>query len=449
MKSVNRGKKDVELCWHGKNMAVELSQTPAKMKLKLKKEKSIKPDSTENLYIEGDNLEALKNLKKEYEGKIKVIYIDPPYNTGKDFTYHDKFYHSEWCSMIYPRLKLAKDLMSDDGVIFISIDDKEICNLKNICDEVFGEENFVTQFIYEKTQHFGRQKLNTYSNSEYILCYAKQLYGKNLKELLVEKINTDLIDAPLYNASNNETTITFPAGTVHFSLNDGVYKKAKSSKYELINPVEVVNGKNKKEFSMSFKSRWSQNKVDEELKNGAYFLIKSDNFAVRVIYGENKISKIAPKQIIFTNKTNKFCTVSRFGKPVTTNETATKELKNLVSEAAFSYPKPVSLISYLLSLIYDYKNDKFDNNYTVLDFFSGSATTAHAVMELNALDSGKRKFILIQQPELIDKEKEAYKSGYKTLCDLGETRIKRAILSIKKEYSKCSFDDGFKVYELK
>lgn len=419
-----------------------------KKSLMLLKDKSIDWNTTENIYIEGDNLEALELLKKDYAEKIRVIYIDPPYNTGKDFTYHDRLRHSEWCSMILARLKPAWELLSDDGVIFISIDDKEVSNLRKICEEVFGEENFITQFIYEKTQHFGRQKLNTYSNAEYILCYAKSLYNTKLKELLVENIKTELADAPLYNASNNITELTFPAGTVKFNLKDGVYKKAASAKYELLNWVEVKNEKNVNEFTLKLKSRWSQKKVLEELKKGTTFWVKSENFAVRAVYGDGKISKTAPKQIIFTNKNNKFCTVSRFGKYVTTNETASKELKELVKGVEFSYPKPVSLISYLLSLIYDYKNEKFDNEFTVLDFFSGSGTTAHAVIELNAIDGGKRKFILVQKPEVVKKESLAYKQGFKTLCDLGEERIKCAGIKIKEQYPNSNFDRGLKVYKI-
>ena len=419
-----------------------------KKKLMLLKDRSIDWNTTENIYIEGDNLEALELLKKDYAEKIRVIYIDPPYNTGKDFTYHDRLRHSEWCSMILARLKPAWELLSDDGVIFISIDDNEVSNLRKICEEVFGEENFITQFIYEKTQHFGRQKLNTYSNAEYILCYAKSLYNTNLKELLVENIKTELSDAPLYNASNNITELTFPAGTVKFNLKDGVYKKATSAKYELLNWVEVKNEKNVNEFTLKLKSRWSQKKVLEELKQGTTFWVKSENFAVRAVYGVGKISKTAPKQIIFTNKNNKFCTMSRFGKYVTTNETASKELKELIKGVEFSYPKPVSLMSYLLSLIYDYKNEKFDNEFTVLDFFSGSGTTAHAVMELNAIDGGKRKFILVQKPENVKKESQAYKYGFKTLCDLGEERIKRAEKKIKEQYPNSNFDGGLKVYKI-
>ena len=431
---VTKNEKEIELCWHGKDADSEFCKkinskytNPFDIHHYLVKNKSVNCNNTDNIYIEGDNLEALNLLQKYYKNKIRVIYIDPPYNTGKDFTYNDKFRHSDWCSMIYFRLKLARELMSEDGVIFISIDDNEVCNLKSICGEVFGEENFITQFIYEKTQHFGRQKLNTYSN---------------------ERVNTELVDAPLYNASNNLSTLTFPSGIVKFNIKDGTYSCASDQKYELLNEVIVENGKNKNQFSLKFKSRWSQKKVHDEIKKGTSFWIKSENFAIRAVYSDNRSAKTAPKQIIFTNKNNKFCTTSRFGKQVTTNETASKELKELIGDAQFSYPKPVSLISYLLSLIFDYKNDRFDDDFIVLDFFSGSATTAHAVMELNAIDGGKRKFILIQHPESLDKNSVAYKLGYKTLCDIGEERIKQASKKIKNDYQGADFDCGFRVYKI-
>ena len=353
--------------------------------------------------------------------------------------------------MIYPRLKLAKELLSDDGVIFISIDDNEICNLKNICEEIFGAENFLTQFIYEKTQHFGRQKLNTYSNAEYVLCYAKNLYNKTgkFKELLVERINTEFQDAPLYNASNRVCSLIFPPHSVKFNIDDGIYSKTTSSVYELKVPVTVKNGVNQNEQVLKFQSRWSQKKLDDELKKGTTFWVKTKAFAIRAIYGENKISNTAPKQIIFTNKNNKFCTYSRFGEQVKTSETATSDLNKLLGNSYFDYPKPVSLISYLISLIYDYKAQNFANDFYVLDFFAGSGTTAQAVMELNTKDEGKRKFILVQKPVVFNSDSEAYKAGYEDICALSEERIKRVIANIKTSLPNTTTDIGFTVYGMK
>lgn len=383
----------------------------------------------ENLYIEGDNLKVLKSLKKDYQNKIRMIYIDPPYNTGNDFVYNDTF--KNWSEMITPRLELARELLTDNGVIFISIGEEEVDTLKSICNKVFGKENFITKFIYEKTQHFGRQKLNTYSNAEYILCYARELIknGK-IKELLVERINNELLDAPLFNASNRITEIVFPAGSVKFNLKDGVYKETKSKEYELLQDVIIKNGKNKNDLSLRFRSRWSARTVLDEIEKGTTFWVKTESFAIRAVYNSERSTKIAPKQIIFTNPKNP--TVSRFNERVTTSETATKELEKLLGGKYFHYPKAVSLISYLISLIYDESTNIFPNDFTVLDFFSGSGTTAHACMHLNSLDNGSRKFILVQKPEPPAKNSQAFKKGYKSICEIGKERIKKAGEEVKK-----------------
>ena len=386
-----------------------------------------------NLYIEGDNLEVLKSLRKDYQNKIRMIYIDPPYNTGNDFVYNDTF--KDWSEMITPRLEMARELLTDNGVIFISIGEEEVDTLKGICNKVFGKENFITKFIYEKTQHFGRQKLNTYSNAEYILCYARELVknGK-IKELLVERINNELLDAPLYNSSNRVADIIFPANSVKFNLKDGVYKETKSKEYKLLQDVIVKNSTNQNDLHMRFKSRWSAKTVIDEIKKGTTFWIKTESFAVRTVYNNERSTKIAPKQIIFTNPRNP--TISRFGERVTTSETATKELEKLLGGKYFHYPKAVSLISYLISLIYDESTNTFPNDFTVLDFFSGSGTTAHACMHLNSLDNGNRKFILVQKPEPPTKNSSAFKKGYKSICEIGIERIKKAGEEVKKTNPK-------------
>lgn len=391
----------------------------------------------ENLYIEGDNLDVLRKIQTEYKDKIRMIYIDPPYNTGNDFVYNDSF--KNWADMIEPRLELGRELLSDNGVIFISIGEEEVDTLKRVCDKVFGRENFITKFIYEKTQHFGRQKLNAYSNAEYILCYAKELIknGK-IKELLVEGVNTNLLDAPLYNASNNLSEITFPAGSVKFNIEDGFYTNTTSDKYVLKNKVRVNGGKNFNDFTLCFRSRWSEKTVKEEIEKGTTFWIKTTDFAIRAVYAGGRISKKAPKQIIFTNPKNP--TISRFGERVTTSETATAHLEKLMGGKYFNYPKAVSLISYLISLIFDEETQTFPNNFTVLDFFSGSGTTAHACMHLNALDNGDRKFILVQKPEMPSKNSLAQKAGFKTICEIGKERILRAAKEINKINPNISMD---------
>lgn len=399
---------------------------------------------TENLYIEGDNLIVLKQMQKEYKNKIRMIYIDPPYNTGNDFVYNDSF--KNWSDMIESRLVPGKELLTDNGVIFISIGEEEVDTLIRVCNKVFGKENFITKFIYEKTQHFGRQKLNAYSNAEYIVCYAKELIknGK-IKELLVERVNTNLLDAPLYNASNNFAEITFPAGSVKFNIKDGVFNKTTSDKYVLKNKVTVKNSKNINDFTLQFRSRWSNQTVLTEIEKGTTFWIKTTDFAIRAVYGGERSTKVAPKQIIFTNP--KSPTISRFGERVTTSETATAHLEKLMGGKYFNYPKAVSLISYLISLIFDEEIQAFPKDFTVLDFFSGTGTTAHACMHLNSLDNGNRKFILVQKPEPPSKNSLAYKKGYKTICEIGKERLIKAGEEIKKVNNKT--DIKFKIISYK
>ncbi|MGN0744018.1 MAG: site-specific DNA-methyltransferase [Christensenellales bacterium] len=421
-----------QFTWPDKKKSILLANSPISATLRPCKEESVDFDNTQNLYIEGDNLDVLKLLQETYLGKVKMIYIDPPYNTGNDFVYNDDFtqsadeyadvsgqyddqgnrlvqntesngrFHTDWLNMIYPRLKVAKDLLSDDGVIFISIDDNELSNLRKVCDEIFGSSNFICTFIWEKTQHFGRQKLNNYSNADFVLCYANNLISEKLKELLVESINCELLDAPLYNASNNVNVLTFPVGSVKFNMKDGLYTESTSHDYELLTPVTVRDGRNSNEFSLRFRSRWSNQTVQEEIKKGTTFWVKTTTFAIRAIYGDGKTTTVAPKQIIFTNTSNPMATKNRFGTRIDTSENATNQLNSQMGAAVFSYPKPVSLIKYFISMLYNERKGQFENDFIVLDFFSGSGTMAQALMELNYEDNGKRKFICVQLPENLD-----------------------------------------------
>lgn len=477
-RDIVEGGERYEFSWVGKKAAMAEAARPTTETLRPVKADSRNWDTTENLYIEGDNLAALKILQESYLGKVKMIYIDPPYNTGNDFIYADDFshsiseefdrigilsseenrlfrntdgrsrFHSDWCSMIYSRLLLARNLLTDDGVIFISIDDNEQKNMKNICDEVFGEINFITMFIWEKTQHFGRQKLNSYCNSDYVFCYGKNLASPTLRELLVEKINSELLDAPLYNASNNINCLTFPAGKVKFNLRDGYYTESSNPEYELLTPVKVSNGYNENDFQLRFRSRWSNQTVQSEISKGTTFWVKTQGFAIRAIYGDGKVSNCAPRQIIFTNSNNPMCVKSRFDWRVETSENATNQLATLLDNTLFPYPKPVSLVEYLISLLYDESQKDFLTDCTVLDFFSGSATTAHAVMQLNAEDGGHRKFIMVQLPEPCDEKSEACKAGYKNICEIGKERIRRAGDKIKAEHPDADLDIGFRVFRI-
>ena len=494
-------KESYDFTWVGKHEAIIEANKPIRKTLRPAKDESKNWDTTENLYIEGDNLDVLKLLQESYLNKVGMIYIDPPYNTGKDRIYRDNFekscadynaelglededtgerlfrntetngrFHSDWCSMMYPRLKLARDFLTEDGVIFISIDDREVANLRKICDEVFGGDNFICSFIWEKTQHFGRQKLNFYSNQDYILCYAKKLTTVGnaeikLKELLVETVKTDLEDAPLYNASNGVNTLVFPAGSTKFNMKDGAYLKSKSDDYELLNPVIVENGHNKNEFSLKFRSRWSNATVQEEIAKGTTFWVKTDKFAIRAIYGNDKSANESPKQIIFTNTNNPMHTKGRLNSRIDTSENATSQTADLLGANVFSYPKPVSLISYFISLLFDYKNQRYENDFIVMDFFAGSATTAQAVMELNKKDNGTRKFILVQLPENLDESLRKVGSKNEadilqnaigfcdrlgrphSLAEIGKERIRLAGNEIKTKTDK-DIDIGFRVLKL-
>jgi adenine-specific DNA-methyltransferase len=369
---------------------------------------------------------------------------------------------------MYPRLKLAKDLLSDDGVIFISVDDGEIANLRKICDELFLPSNFIATFIWEKTQHFGRQTRNYYSNADYIMCYANNLVTDRIKELLVESINSELLDAPLYNASNNLNVITFLKGTVKFNMKDGIYDKTNSTDYTLITPVTVVNGKNENQFQLQFRSRWSNQTVQEEIKKGTIFWVKTESFAIRAIYSDGKKSTVAPRQIIFTNNNNKMITNSRLNEKIGTSENSSSELIKLMGKKVFSYPKPVSLIKYFLTLMYEEDREKFLDKFTVIDFFSGSGTTGQAVMEFNIDTKSNVKYILVQLPENLDVNLKYAKNpssretilnaislcddlGYEhLLTNVGQERIRRAGKLIKDEAGDLgqNLDIGFRVLKL-
>ena len=451
---VDEGQERYAFTWPGKADAIRQSQTVSTATLRPCPEKSRGRDGedgsfdSDNIYIEGDNLEVLKLLQRGYHGKVKMIYIDPPYNTGKDFVYKDKFgdtienykeqaglagqsnadasgrYHSDWCSMMYPRLRLARELLSDDGVIFISISNIEVNKLMMMCNEIFGESNFIDLFIWEKTQHFGRQKLNSYSNADYIVCFAKELDNGGIKELLVERVKTELQDAPLFNASNNVNTLVFPTGSVKFNMPDGIYNESSSEDYLLLDSVNVVNSRNANDFRLRFRSRWSNETVQDELSKGTTFWVKTDKFAIRAIYGAGKTANESPRQIIFTNSSNPKATFSRFGDRVDTSENATKEVQDLIGDA-FSYPKPVSLLKYLISLLWSSKG--YDSSPLIMDFFSGSGTTAHAVMNTNLDAPGNSaRYLLVQLPEKATE-------GLGTLCDVAEGRIRGAGDKIRTE----------------
>ena len=403
-------------------------------------------DNTENLYIEGDNLEVLKLLQNSYFNKVKMIYIDPPYNTGNDFIYVDDFaqnideyeeakgsfdeegnrlfkntdtngrFHSDWCSMIYPRLVLARNLLANDGVIFISIDDNEQENLKKICDEVFGEKNFIAQVIWERAYAPVNLKKHFSENHDYIICYAKDIDKAICNGLPRASEANDRYSNP-----DND-----PRG-VWQSDNLSVGPIVQSKIYEIITP-----GGRKVLPPEGYCWRLSKEKFKEYIEDNRIWFGKDGNNVPRI---KRFLSEV--KQSVTPMTIWKYSEVGH-------SQDAKQNLKKLFDgKSFFDYPKSVELIKRCIQL---YSNE----SSIIIDFFSGSATTAHAVMQLNAEDGGKRKFIMVQLPEKTDEKSEAFKAGYKNICEIGKERIRRAGEKIKEEagLNGQDLDIGFRVLKL-
>ena len=403
-------------------------------------------DNTENLYIEGDNLEVLKLLQNSYFNKVKMIYIDPPYNTGNDFIYVDDFaqnideyeeakgsfdeegnrlfkntdtngrFHSDWCSMIYPRLVLARNLLANDGVIFISIDDNEQENLKKICDEVFGEKNFIAQVIWERAYAPVNLKKHFSENHDYIICYAKDI-DKTICNGLPRASEAN----DRYSNPDND-----PRG-VWQSDNLSVGPIVQSKIYEIITP-----GGRKVLPPEGYCWRLTKEKFKEYIEDNRIWFGKDGNNVPRI---KRFLSEV--KQSVTPMTIWKYSEVGH-------SQDAKQNLKKLFDgKSFFDYPKSVELIKRCIQL---YSNE----SSIIIDFFSGSATTAHAVMQLNTEDGGKRKFIMVQLPEKTDEKSEAFKAGYKNICEIGKERIRRAGEKIKEEagLNGQGLDIGFRVLKL-
>lgn len=435
--------------WNGKGRALRLSQTPSLGTLRPCKEESKDWDTTQNLYIEGDNLEVLKLLQKSYHGKVKMIYIDPPYNTGKDFVYEDNFhdslknykritgqvdsngdrlstntetsgrYHTDWLNMMYPRLRLARNLLADDGVIFISIDDNEVANLKKICDEIFGEDNFTGEIIRKTKSMTGDEGVGFNLQHENLIFYARN------KDNLV--LNGEEKTFNNYTNPDND-----PKG--EWTSGDPSAKSGSESTYfEIINPFT-----NKADLPPKGRF-WAFSKASLEK------YIESGKIKFKKEYRDNERGFIFKRyknelQSLFNPVNSLFPIENEY-----MNQVGTKEVQLILEGEYFNNPKPVLFIEKLVQYSVS-KND------IILDFFSGSATTAHAVMQLNAEDGGERKFIMVQLPEPTDEKDEAYKAGYMNICEIGKERIRRAGEKIKEENKDkeniANLDVGFKVLKL-
>ena len=435
-----------EFTWVGKNASRVEANTTTNKTLRPCIEESKDWDNTENLYIEGDNLEVLKLLQNSYFNKVKMIYIDPPYNSGNDFIYIDDFaqnideyeeakgsfdeegnrlfkntdtngrFHSDWCSMIYPRLVLARNLLANDGVIFISIDDNEQENLKKICDEVFGEKNFIAQVIWERAYAPVNLKKHFSENHDYIICYAKDIDKAICNGLPRASEANDRYSNP-----DND-----PRG-IWKSDNLSVGPIVQSKIYEIITP-----GGRKVLPPEGYCWRLSKEKFKEFVKDNRIWFGKDGNNVPSI---KRFLTEV--KQSITPMTIWKYSEVGH-------SQDAKQNLKKLFDgKSFFDYPKSVELIKRCIQL---YSNE----SSIIIDFFSGSATTAHAVMQLNAEDGGKRKFIMVQLPEKTDEKSEAFKAGYKNICEIGKERIRRAGEKIKEEagFNGQNLDIGFRVLKL-
>ncbi|MBR1730406.1 MAG: site-specific DNA-methyltransferase [Selenomonadaceae bacterium] len=439
--------------WVGKKESMINAHTPINKTLRPCVNESVNWDSTENLYIEGDNLEVLKLLQESYLNSIKMIYIDPPYNTGNDFIYRDNFaktseeydeeigkideenkimfkntdangrFHSDWCSMIYSRLLLARNLLADDGVIFISIDDNEQATLKLICDEVFGERNFIATFPYRKRTSKSDVPFGISQDYEWIIGYAKT----NLFLASIEKDTRKYFETPDF--PNREWRI-------------GPLTKQTSASERPNSFFTMINPKTGEEFPASKLRTWAITKetfqkyyeANKIIFPGDYDFLKISKPAMRY-WKEDDIKKSG-------ENFGKISVSTKLPKNVGMSQDGTKENIEIFNDKIFSFPKPINLIKFLIQIA-------TDKNSIVLDFFSGSATTAHAVMQLNSEDGGKRKFIMVQLPELTDPKSEAFKAGYKNICEIGKERIRRAGNKIKSENpSITDLDVGFRVFKL-
>ncbi len=459
---VEGSKERYQLNWPGKKEAILAANTPTKNTLRPLKEKSVDFEDTENIYIEGDNLEVLKILQESYLNKIKCIYIDPPYNTGNDFIYKDNFkkssneellesgqideegnrlvsnnnsngkFHSDWLSMMYPRLKLARNLLTDDGVIFISIDDNEQSNLKKECDEIFGEKNFIGIFCINSTPN-ARDYGHIGKMHEYALFYAKNIDKTNSNMIPDTEKNFSYEDEkgkfnihPLYNSNEAFSSKNRPNLFYPFYVNpnkkdeNGFYEislENKSGFVEVYPPQSIKNG-------IQFVWRWGKEEKARENLNKEIVGYKVDS-TYRIVQKMRHSSKVI-RSLLYGNGY--------------TSRKGTTEVEKIFGTKFFPFPKPVELIKLFLT-------SGTIKDSIVLDFFSGSATTAHACMQLNAEDGGNRKFIMVQLPEKCDEKSEAYKNGYNTICDIGEERIRRTSKKVKEE-TNANIDYGFRVYKV-
>jgi len=451
------------LNWHGKRRVRELALTPSAGTLRPCPEDSVDWGTTQNLMIEGDNLEVLKLLQKSYAGKVKLIYIDPPYNTGKDFVYPDNFqdsiknyleltgqieggakissntegsgrFHTGWLNMMYPRLKLARTLLRTDGFLAVSISDSEVGNLRVALDEIFGDENLVETFFWESIFRPSNMSRRTRKNAEYVILYSRDASGDFE---LTERLEDPQGDASLTQNNNAPRTLLFPAGSIRVSLPDDTYPRGQYGEIEVMDDVVVVSERNVHDVRITGRFKWSQEYLDQEIEAGVSLAIKSESLIpyYRKTYKQTALrpTKILPNDLI--------------GDVLAANA----ELRTLFGKELYSYPKPTSLLRFFIRSIGASAND------IVMDFFAGSGTTGHAVMAQNADDGANRCYILVQLPEPLDPENRDQKVAAefcdehrkpRNIAELTKERLRRAAKKIKDETPMFTGDLGFRVFKL-
>ena len=446
---IAEGEERYQFTWPDKRAAVRLANTPTTMTLRPCREESVDFDNTQNLYIEGDNLDVLKVLRETYLGKVKMIYIDPPYNTGNDFVYNDDFaqgkeefeqssglfddegnqtidpmqrntesngrFHTDWLNMIYPRLKVARDLLTYDGAIFISIDDYEEDNLKKICNEIFGERNFVACVAWQR--NYAPISLKKFFSESHEYCY---IYAKDLNQFQMNLLPRSDKQNKDYKNPDNDPRGVWKVGNL--TVGPAVEKQV----YEIVGPT------GRKFLPPSgYCWRFTKEKFEEMRKdNRIWFGTDGNNSPVPKLFLTEVQDGVTPMTLWSFEEAGH-------------NQIATRELREIFGASIFTSPKPLKYLTRYLQI-------GLNKDSLILDFFSGSATTAHAVMKLNAEDGGNRKFIMVQLPEKTDEKSEAYKAGYKNICEIGKERIRRAGIKVKEEAGKSAqnLDTGFRVLKL-
>ncbi len=450
---IDENKERYQMTWPNKKQAVLKANTEIAKTLRPCREESEDYENTENIYIEGDNLDVLKVLRQTYMHKVKMIYIDPPYNTGNDFIYKDNYskdreeyleesgqvdedgnrmcknpesngrFHTDWLNMIYPRLRVAKDLLTDDGVIFISIDDNEVHNLRKVCDEIFGESNFMGE-LPRVTKRGGKSTEYIAKNHDYLLVFAKNI--QNIKLYPPKHLDKNFCYKDKY---FNERG----AYKLNQTLDYNSLQYNKSMDY-------VIEYEGKKYFAGGSENDYNNRKLGQH-NNHDWVWRWSTRIYTKTYQNEKKKKINNEYKVVIVDRTKALSSIE-FTNNEYSNDNAKKAINQIFDAEYFEYTKPLRIMRFLVEF-------STKSNDIILDFFSGSGTTAHAVMQLNAEDNGNRKFIMVQLPEKCDEKSEAYKAGYKNICEIGKERIRRAGKKIKEENANATnIDTGFRVFKL-